>query len=592
MSRRRWFGKSGSARTARPAAAAARPVAFGVRLGLLFAALLVCGAGLVARAVQLQLLQHSFLAGEGATRYLRVAAIVAHRGPITDRNDEPLAVSTPVDAVWVNPQELAASVEQLPRLARAIHMDPQELVRRVSTATDSQFLYLVRGLQPADARKVRELQIGGVYLTPEYRRYYPAGEVTGHLLGFTNVDDIGQEGLELGFENWVGGEDGSKRVIQDSQGNQVEDVESIRAVRPGRDLRLSIDLRIQYLAYRELKAAIRDNRARSGSVVVIDVRTGEVLAMVDQPAFNPNDRSQLTPAAYRNRAATDLFEPGSSIKPFFVAAALASGRFSAGSIIDTSPGYLQVGPSIIHDEHNLGAVPIATVLAKSSNVGMAHIALALEPRQIWGTLNSLGFGQVTTSGFPGESAGQLSNYSHWRNVLLATMSHGYGLSVTPLQLAQAYATLGAYGIRRPVSLQRVDGPVPGERVLDGEVCRQLLTLLESVITMPGATGGQAAISGYHVAGKTGTAWKAEGGGYSQDRFVGTFGGVAPASNPRLAAVVVIDEPSAGKHRGGDVAAPVFSAVLGGALRLIGVPPDDARPGAPPAPIPGAQVALR
>jgi cell division protein FtsI (penicillin-binding protein 3) len=591
MSRRRWFGKSGPARAARPASAA-RPVAFRLRLALLFGALLLCGAGLVARAVQLQLVQHSFLAGEGAARFTRVAAIVAHRGPITDRNDEPLAVSTPVDAVWVNPQELTANVEQLPRLARVIHMDPQELVRRVSTATGSQFLYLVRGLQPADARKVRELQLAGVNLTREYRRYYPAGEVTGHLLGFTNVDDMGQEGMESAFENWVGGEDGSKRVIQDSEGNQVEDIESIRAVRPGRDLRLSIDLRIQYLAYRELKAAIRDNRARAGSVIVIDVRTGEVLAMVDQPAFNPNDRSQLSPAAYRNRAATDLFEPGSSIKPFFVAAALASGRFSANSIIDTNPGFIQVGPAFIHDEHNLGPISIATVLAKSSNVGMAHIALALEPRQIWGTLNALGFGQVTTSGFPGESAGVLQNYSHWREVLLATMSHGYGLSVTPLQLAQAYATLGAYGIRRPVSLQRVDGPVPGERVLDGEVCRQLLTLLQSVITMPGATGYLAAIPGYQVAGKTGTAWKAEGGGYSQDRFVGTFGGVAPASNPRLAAVVVIDEPTAGKHRGGDVAAPVFSAVLGGALRLIGVPPDDARPGAQAVPMPGAQVALR
>ncbi len=591
MSRRRWFGKSGSTRAARPTATAARPVAFRLRLGLLFGALLVCGAGLLARAVQLQLVQHSFLADEGAQRYTRVAAIVAHRGPITDRNDEPLAVSTPVDAVWVNPQELAADVEQLPLLAGVIHVDRQELARRVSTAMDSQFLYLVRGLQPADSRKVRELQIPGVNLTREYRRYYPAGEVTGHLLGFTNVDDIGQEGVELAYENWLGGEDGSKRVIQGGDGHQVEDVESIRAVRPGRDLRLSIDQRIQYLAYRELKAAIRDNRARSGSVVVIDVRTGEVLAMVDQPAFNPNDRSQLNPTAYRNRAVTDYFEPGSSIKPFFVAAALASGRFNANSIIDTSPGFIQVGPSFIHDEHNLGPISIATVLAKSSNVGMAHIALALEPRQIWATLNALGFGQVTTSGFPGESQGVLQNYSHWREVLLANMSHGYGLTVTPLQLAQAYATLGAYGIRRPVSLQRVDGPVAGERVLDGEVCKQLLTLLQAVVTMPGATGYLAAIPGYHVAGKTGTAWKSDGHNYSQDRFVGTFGGVAPASNPRLAAVVVIDEPTAGKHRGGDVAAPVFSAVVGGALRLIGVVPDDAHPGAP-TPLPAAQVALR
>ena len=579
-----------SAGPARPA----RPNSFRMRLAVVFTLMLASGAALVGRAVQLQLVQHSFLASEGAARFTRVAAIVAHRGTITDRYGEPLAVSTPVDAVWVNPRELAANIEQLPRLARAIHLNQQELVRRVSTGTDREFMYLARGLQPADARKVRSLQISGVNLAREYRRYYPAGEVTGHLLGFTDVDDAGQEGAELSFDNWLGGEDGSKRVIQDSQGNRVEDIESIRPVRPGRELRLSIDLRIQYLAYRELKAAIRDNRARSGSVVVIDVRTGEVLAMVNQPAFNPNDRHQLNPALYRNRAATDLFEPGSSIKPFFVAAGLASGRFQADSIIDTSPGYIQVGSSLIHDEHNLGPIPLASVLAFSSNVGMAHLALSLEPRQIWSTLDALGFGQVTASGFPGESAGQLSNYSHWRSVLVGSMSHGYGLSVTPLQLAQAYATLGGLGLRRPVSMLRVDGPVPGQRVLERPVCAALLHLLESVITLPGATGKLAAIPGYRIAGKTGTAWKAEGGGYSQDRFVGTFGGVAPVSNPRLAAVVVIDEPSAGKHRGGDVAAPVFSAVIGGSLRLLGVPPDAGQPGggSSPALPAGAQVARR
>ena len=572
------------------------PNSFRLRLFVVYALMLAAGVALAGRAVQLQLVQHGFLASEGEARYMRVAAIVAHRGTITDRYGEPLAVSTPVDSVWVNPRELAGNTEQLPRLAQILKVSRQELARRVSTGTDRDFMYLVRGLQPADARKVRALQINGVNLAREYRRYYPAGEVAGHVLGFTDVDDTGQEGVELAFDHWLGGENGSKRVIQDSQGNRVEDVESISPVRPGRELRLSIDLRIQYLAYRELKAAIRDNRARGGSVVVIDVRTGEVLAMVNQPAFNPNDRQQLTPALYRNRAATDLFEPGSSIKPFFVAAGLASGRFQADSIIDTNPGFIQVGPAFIHDEHNLGSISIATVLAKSSNVGMAHIALALEPRQIWTTLNALGFGQVTASGYPGESAGQLSNYSHWRSVLVGTMSHGYGLSVTPLQLAQAYATLGGMGLRRPVSLLRVDGPVPGERVLDGRVCKQLLTLLQSVITMPGATGYLAAIPGYQVAGKTGTAWKAEGGGYSQNRFVGTFGGVVPASNPRLAAVVVIDEPTAGKHRGGDVAAPVFSAVLGGALRLLGVPLDATHPdggggGGVTAPA-GAQVARR
>jgi len=575
-----------------------RPSSFRLRLVVVFGLLLTAGVALAGRAVQLQLLQHRFLASEGAARFTRVAAISAHRGTITDRYGEPLAVSTPVDSVWANPKLLAGNTEQLLLLARAMHADPHELMRRVSTGLDREFLYLRRGLQPADARKVRELNISGVNLSREYRRYYPAGEVTGHLLGFTDVDDSGQEGAELCFDHWLGGEDGAKRVIQDSDGNKVEDVESIRAVRPGRELQLSIDLRLQYLAYRELKAAIRDNRASSGSAVIIDIRTGEVLAMVNQPAYNPNDRDQLNAIAYRNRAATDLFEPGSSIKPFFVAAGLASGRFSVDSVIDTNPGYIQVGTAFIHDEQNFGPASLATILAKSSNVGMAHLALSLEPRQIWATLNGLGFGQVTASGFPGESAGQLTNYSHWRSVLVATMSHGYGLSVTPLQLAQAYATLGAMGLRRPVSLLRVNDPVPGERVLDGKVSMELLRLLEGVITMPGATGKLAMIPGYRVAGKTGTAWKAEGGGYSQNRYVAVFGGVAPLSNPRLAAVVVIDEPSAGKYHGGDVAAPVFAAILGGALRVMGIPPDDLSTGegggsgeGRPAP-PPARVALR
>ena len=590
MSRLGSLRKSSHARSDR----SARPISFRMRLGVVFFVMLTIGAALVGRAVQLQLVQHHFLASEGAARFTRVAAIVAHRGTITDRYGEPLAVSTPVDSVWVNPRELAANTEQLPRLAKAINVNARDLVGRVSTGQDREFMYVARGLQPSEARKVNALHITGVNLAREYRRYYPAGEVTGHLLGFTDVDDTGQEGAELAFDNWLGGEDGAKRVIQDSQGNRVEDVESIRAVRPGREIKLSVDLRIQYLAYRELKAAIRDNRARSGSVVVMDVRTGEVLAMVNQPAFNPNDRHQLNPAAYRNRAATDLFEPGSSIKPFFVAAGLASGRYQANSIIDTSPGYIQVGTSMIHDEHNFGPIPLATVLAYSSNVGMAHLALSLEPKQIWSTLDAFGFGQVTASGFPGESAGQLSNYSHWRSVLIGNMSHGYGLSVTPLQLAQAYSTLGALGMRRPISLLRVDGPVSGERVLSGPVCAALLHLLESVITMPGATGKLAAIPGYRIAGKTGTAWKAEGGGYSQNRYVGTFAGIAPVSNPRLAVVVAIDEPSAGKYYGGDVSAPVFASVVGGALRLLGVPPDaSAHPGrGPGSDVSATQVARR
>ena len=428
------------------------------------------------------------------------------------------------------------------------------------------------GRSTADAAKIKALGIPGVYSVREYRRYYPSGEVAGHILGFTDVDDGGQEGLELAFDHWLAGEDGAKRVIQDNLGRTVQDVESIRPVRPGRDLTLSIDLRIQYLAYRELKAAIREHHAKAGSVVVLDVTTGEVLAMVNQPAYNPNDRDQLKPGGYRNRAATDIIEPGSSIKPFVVAAALASGKYSDRSVIDTSPGFYKVGIKIIEDKHNLGPVDIATILAKSSNVGMARIALALEPEQIYGTMTRLGFGQVTTSGYPGESAGLLSHYSHWRPIGIATMAYGYGLSVTPLQLAHAYATIGAGGVSRPISFLRVDQPVAGERVLDDRVGRQLVHMLESVIT-PDGTGMRASIPGYRVAGKTGTAWKSSAGGYSTDRYLAVFGGVAPATNPRLAAIVTVDEPTGGKFYGGDVAAPVFAQVMAGSLRALGVAAD-------------------
>jgi cell division protein FtsI (penicillin-binding protein 3) len=535
----------------------------------------VCAAlGLVWRAVELQLKDHKFLAGQGDARFSRVAEITATRGTITDRYGEPLAVSTPVDSVWVNPKELALASDQLPLLAKALKRDKNELARRLTSNLDREFLYVARHMQPSEAQKIKALGIPGVYLTREYRRYYPAGEVAGHVLGFTSVDDEGQEGLELAFDHWLAGENGAKRVIQDRYGNIVQDVEEIRAMRPGRNLVLSIDLRIQYLAYRELKAAIRDQRAKSGSVIVLDIATGEVLAMVNQPAYNPNDRDQMLVKAYRNRAVTDILEPGSAIKPFFVAAALASGKYRENSVIDTSPGYIKVGTRIFEDEHgSLGRVDLATILAKSSNVGMGLLALSLEPEQMWQTLSTLGFGQVTTSGYPGESAGLLSNYSHWRPVGIVTMSHGYGLSVTPLQLTHAYATLGGYGVNRPVSFLRVDSPPPATQILDAGVSRAVVNLLESVVVAEGATGHRAAIPGYRVSGKTGTAWKATAGGYSTDRYMAVFGGIAPTSNPRLAAVVIIDEPGAGKYLGGDVAAPVFSGVVGGALRLLAVPPD-------------------
>jgi cell division protein FtsI (penicillin-binding protein 3) len=570
--------KAGTARARGGSRDKANPPSFRARTAVLGGALGLAAAGLVYRAVDLQLVDNAFLQGQGNQRFMRVAEIAAHRGTVTDRYGEPLAVSTPVDSIWVNPKELALAADQIPRLAKALKRDKNELARRITSNLQRSFLYLVRHMQPADAARVKALGIPGVYSVREYRRYYPSGEVAGHILGFTDVDDGGQEGLELAFDHWLAGEDGAKRVIQDNLGRIVQDVESIRPVRPGRDLTLSIDLRIQYLAYRELKQAIREHRAKAGSVVVLDVTTGEVLAMVNQPAYNPNDRDQLKPGGYRNRAATDILEPGSSIKPFVVAAALASGKYNERSVIDTSPGFYKVGIKIIEDKHNLGAVDLATVLAKSSNVGMARVALALEPEQVYGTLTRLGFGQVTTSGYPGESAGLLSHYSHWRPIGIATMAYGYGLSVTPLQLAHAYATIGAGGVSRPISFLRVDQPVAGERVLEDRVGRQLVHMLESVVH-PDGTGIRASIPGYRVSGKTGTAWKSSAGGYSTDRYLAVFGGVAPATNPRLAAVVTVDEPSGGKYYGGDVAAPVFAGVVGGALRLLAVAPD--APIAPP-----------
>jgi cell division protein FtsI (penicillin-binding protein 3) len=549
------------------------------RSTLILGLVLLGAAGLVARAFELQLLDHGFLAKQGDDRSMRVVKIEAHRGAITDRNGEPLAVSTPVDSVWVNPHELNDNIDQLPRLAKALKEDQQWLARRITSNLDREFLYLVRHMPPDQAAHIKALGIPGVYLMREYRRYYPAGEVAGHVLGFTTVDDKGQEGLELDFDQLMNGEDGAKRVIQDMYGHYVENVESISAPRPGRDLVTSIDLRIQYLAYRELKAAMQEYRAHAGTVIVLDVDTGEVLAMVNQPSFNPNDRDQLKPDLYRNRAATDIFEPGSSVKPFIMAAALASGQYRPDSVVDTSPGFFKVGNTVEEDEHNLGVIDMATILAKSSNVGIAKVALSLKPEQIWSTLSALGLGQVTGGGYPGESAGTLSNYSHWRPVGIATLSHGYGLSVTPLQLAHAYATIGAGGVKRPISFERVSGPVPGEQVLDPKVAHELVQLMEQVVEK-GGTATRASLIGYRVSGKTGTAFKSIAGGYSTDRIMAIFAGLVPASHPKLATVVVIDEPSRDMHevstlaQGGSVAAPVFASVMSGALRLMDVPPDD------------------
>ncbi len=549
------------------------------RSAVVFGCVALAALGLAARAVELQLFNHDYLEKQGDDRSLRVAKIAAHRGTITDRNGEPLAISTPVDSVWVNPQELNDNIEQLPKLARALNEDQQTLARRITSNLDREFLYLERHMPPEQAAKVKALGIPGVYLLREYRRYYPAAEVTGHVVGFTTVDDRGQEGLELGFDQLLNGEDGAKRVLQDRYGRFVQNVESIRAPRPGRDLTTSIDLRVQYLAYRELKAAMQEYRAHAGSVITIDVDTGEVLAMVNQPSYNPNDREQLKAGLYRNRAATDIFEPGSSVKPFIMAAALASGQYKPDSVVDTSPGFFKVGNKVEEDEHNYGVIDMATVLAKSSNVGIAKIALSLQPEQIWSTLTALGLGQVSGSNFPGESAGTLSHYSHWRPIGIATMSHGYSLSVTALQLAHAYATIGAGGIKRPITLEKVSGPVRGEQVIDPKVARELVQLMEQV-TEKGGTATRAQLIGYRVSGKTGTAFKSIAGGYSTDRIMAVFAGLVPASHPKLATVVVIDEPSRDVQevailaQGGTVAAPVFSSVMSGALRLMDIAPDD------------------
>lgn len=526
----------------------------------------------VARAMQLQVFDKEFIERQADARHLRIATLNAHRGAILDRNGETLAASTPVDSVWANPGELAAATEQVDKLAKRLGLSTEKLLRLITSNLDRDFIFLRRHMPPEQAEAVMALNVPGVYLQREYHRYYPAGEVTGHVLGFTDIDDRGQEGLELSYDEWLVGEPGAKRVMKDRLGRVIGDVESIRPARPGKDLVTSIDLRIQYLAYRELKSAVQSHRARSGSVVVLDVKTGEILAMVNQPSYNPNDRSQFSPARYRNRAVTDIFEPGSSFKPLIIAAALESGRYTAESQIDTRPGYIDVPGLRIEDKNHLGVISIGTILAKSSNVGASKIALSLESDYLWDALSEFGVGNLTTSGFPGESAGLLNDYEHWRQVGQATLAYGYGLSVTPLQLAQAYGVLAAGGVRRPVSFLRVDEAPDGERVISSDNANAVVDMLEEVVNI-GGTGGKAAVPGYQVAGKTGTAWKFQAGGYSKDRYIAVFAGVAPAADPRLATIVVLDEPSGGKYYGGDVAAPVFSSVIAGALRYLAVPPD-------------------
>jgi cell division protein FtsI (penicillin-binding protein 3) len=528
---------------------------------------------LVWRAVCLQVLDKEFLLSQGEARHLRVVTLPAHRGVIHDRNGEPLAVSTPVESVWVNPQELGGEQQRLPELAALLSLDGGKVRQLLARRADREFVYLQRHLSPVLAGQVAALKIPGVYLQREYRRYYPGGEVAAQIVGFTNIDDLGQEGLELAYEDWLGGEPGAKRVIKDGKHHIIEDVESISRPRPGKDLRLSVDRRIQYLAYRELKAVMKEHKARAATAVVLDVKSGEVLAMVNQPSFNPNNRQQLRRSHMRNRAVTDVFEPGSTMKPFIAAAALQSGRFQPGTPVSTSPGWYRVGVNTVRDVHDYGQLDVTGVIRKSSNVGISKIALTLPAEDIWTLLTDLGFGAQTYSGFPGEASGLLSYHGGWNEIETATLAYGYGISVTALQLAQAYGVLATDGIKRSVTFLH-EGDVSEERrIMPAETALQVRAMLEQA-TGPDGTAPQARIAGYRVAGKTGTVKKPAPGGYSSNKYLAVFAGMAPASDPRLVMVVMVDEPGNGKYYGGQVAAPVFSRVMSGALRLLAVPPDD------------------
>jgi len=528
---------------------------------------------LIWRAVDLQVLNKEFLQEHGDARALRVVEIPAHRGMITDRKGEPLAISTPVSSIWAVPRKVLASGRDLEPLAKLLEMSGEELESLLADRRGREFVYLKRHVDPDFSDKVMALAIPGISLEQEFRRYYPASEVTSHLIGFTNIDDTGQEGLELAYDDWLKGSPGSKRVLKDRLGRVVEDIESIETPRPGKTLELSIDRRIQYLAYRELKAAVNKHNARAGTMVMLDAKTGEVMAMVGQPAYNPNNRSGLKSENLRNRAVTDVFEPGSTLKPFTIAAALQSGLYTPVTSIDTRPGRIKVGDHTIRDIQNHGVIDVATVIKKSSNVGASKIALSLEPSMLRRTLTGFGFGQPTGSGFPGESAGYLSISDNWSDVEQATISFGYGIAVTALQLAQGYMTLAADGMLLPVVFHKQESVAPGQRVLPVKTAQQIRQMLEAVVQDEG-TGRRAAVNGYQVAGKTGTVHKSVAGGYSEDRYMSLFAGMAPASNPRLVLVVVIDEPGSGEHFGGQVAAPVFSRVMSGALRLLNVPADN------------------
>ncbi len=537
----------------------------------LVAGLILAGfAVLAARSVWLQGVRNDFLQQKGESRYERVIELSATRGRITDRNGEMLAVSTPVKSIWAIPEDAHLSPAQSRTLASLLEMDVHELNRRLAAERD--FVFVKRQIPPDTAAKIARLNLPGVHQQREYRRYYPAGEVTSHLLGFTGVDDKGQEGIELAFDHQLAGKAGSRRVIKDRLGRIIEDVESIKSPQDGKDIVLSLDAKVQYLAYTYLKQAVVQNKAKAGGVIVLDARNGEILALANLPTYNPNNRVRLNGAQLRNRALTDVFEPGSTLKPFTAALALEKGRFRFDSLIQTAPGRLTIGNATIHDAHPHGLLTLAQVIQKSSNVGIAKVAATLAPEEMWQMFDEAGFGQPLKFGFPGEAGGRLRPYKTWRPIEQATMAYGHGISVTLMQLAHAYLAFARDGDLIPLSLTRQESPpVAGKSIFSAQTAREIRAMLEMAV-QPGGTAPKAQIPGYRVAGKTGTAHKLEAGQYA-NRYVAAFVGLAPVSDPRLVVAVMIDEPSAGKYYGGEVAAPVFAQVMAGSLRTLGVAPD-------------------
>lgn len=546
---------------------------FSLRRKLLLGTMLTAMLALTGRAVYLQIFDRAFLQDKGDMQHIAVVDVPAYRGQIKDKNGEPLAISTPVQSIWLNTRQLKVEEQdKLAQMAKILGMAEKDLKALLKKEDRKRFVYIKRQINPDLAEKVKSLEITGVYFEKAFKRYYPAGAVSGHLLGFTNIDDVGQEGMERGYEHILKGKTGKKRVIKDGKGHIIKDVENIEAAVPGQDLALTIDERIQYLAYRELQGAMLQNKAKSASLVVLDAKNGDVLATVSQPAFNPNNRKELSSNRYRNRAMVDSFEPGSTVKPFVVAAGLDGGYINPNLMIETH-GVYHVGRNVVKDVHNYGTMDLTHVLQKSSNIAVTQIAMTMPPEYFWGVYNQLGFGNSAGVGFPGEASGALLDYQSWHEFDQATLSFGYGVSTSILQLARAYTALADDGIVHSVTLLKRDEDPDARRIFKPETARRIREMLEHVISKEG-TAYQARVEGYRVAGKTGTVKKAAaGGGYTEDKYYSVFVGMAPASNPRFVIAVVVDEPGGGQYYGGLVAAPAFSRVMAGALRVYGIAPD-------------------